>query len=107
GIEEQRAVQADATPLGAKQSGNGVDDARLTGAGGAEEGGHRGRARKLRIERKVSELLRDGDLKHPQPPIRAAMRRESNSDATSAASEIRMATITSRIVLASPPGTCV
>src|SRR5262249_58223284 len=42
GIEEQRAVQADATPLGAKQSGNGVDDARLTGAGGAEEGGHRG-----------------------------------------------------------------
>ncbi len=105
GIEQHRIVERDAAAIGRDQPGDQVDERGLAGAGGSEQRGHAARALELRGERELAEPLFDVDGEHRHSPWkRVPARRASHSEATSAASEIAIATSTRRPAAASPPG---
>ena len=105
GVEQHGIVKADAAPVRSDQPGDHVDERRFARARGAEQGGHAACGFEARRKREVAQPLLHVEGQHAHSPWkRVPARRASHSATMSAASEIAIATSTSRPAAASPPG---
>src|SRR6516164_3316824 len=108
GIEQHGVVEPDASPGRRDEARDHVDERGLARARRAEQGGDAARGLEARRQREVAQPFLHVNREHAHSPWkRVPARRASHSAATSAASEIAIATRTSRPAAASPPGTWV
>src|SRR5689334_20858449 len=107
-VKKDIVTENNAAAVGFHETGDHVDDAGLTGTGRAKQRRCRRVAGEGNIHGKLAELLLCLNRKHRQLPCsRAAARRANHSEASNAANEMMIATITRLSAAASPPGTCV
>src|SRR5947207_12210946 len=105
GREQDLLVDRDPSAIWADQARERIDERSLAGAGAAEERCDAGRRRgEHRGKRERAEAFLDVDLYHAALPSRWASRRDSSSDARSAAKERATEITVRRIAAASPPG---
>src|SRR5262249_30163893 len=105
GIEQDGVIEHDAAAVRRDQAGDNVGERGLAGAGGTEQRGDAARRVEARLQGKIAEPLFHVEREHPHSPWkRVPARRASHSAAISAASEMAIATSTSRPAAASPPG---
>ncbi len=104
GVDQRRAVDHDATALGAQKSGDDVDQRALAGAGAAEQRGQPSRRHEAGIEGECSQPMGDADLEAHSDHDRWPTRRAISSDMSSAPIEIAIETRVRRSAPASPPG---
>src|SRR5262249_37953465 len=105
GIEQHGVVEPDTSPVRRDEPGDHIDEGRLARARRAEQGRDAACGRDAPPPREVAHPLPPATPQHAHPPWkRVPARRASHSATTSAASEIAIATKTSRPAAASPPG---
>ena len=105
GVEEYRVAGRNPPLVRPQQAGDGVDHRCLAGAGTPEQRSDPVRCREGGIQLEAAETMAERNVEAHLSAILRAMRRETNSEAKSAAIAIATETITSRSADDSPPGT--
>ena len=104
-IEEHRIVRRNLSLVGLQQTGDRVDDGGLARAGPSEQRRDPVGSRELGVEREPLETVPERNVEAHLAATQRAMRRDTNSEARSAAMATAIETITSRTADDSPPGT--